>query len=134
MARPDNTVIAVSGDGSFMMNVQELGTIKRGKLPIKILLIDNQRLGMVRQWQQLFFEGRYSETILSDNPDFVTLASAFDIPGETIVAKSQILDALTRLLNSEGAYLLHVSISEAENVWPLVPPGAANDKMMENLE
>jgi acetolactate synthase-1/2/3 large subunit len=134
MARPDNTVIAVSGDGSFMMNVQELGTIKRGKLPIKILLIDNQRLGMVRQWQQLFFEGRYSETILSDNPDFVTLASAFDIPGETIVAKSQILDALTRLLNSEGPYLLHVSISEAENVWPLVPPGAANDKMMENLE
>ncbi|PKH01622.1 acetolactate synthase 2 catalytic subunit [Psychromonas sp. MB-3u-54] len=134
MARPDNTVIAVSGDGSFMMNVQELGTIKRGKLPIKILLIDNQRLGMVRQWQQLFFEGRYSETILSDNPDFVTLASAFDIPGETIVAKSQIPDALTRLLNSEGAYLLHVSISEAENVWPLVPPGAANNKMMENLE
>ncbi|HEY7864447.1 MAG TPA: acetolactate synthase 2 catalytic subunit [Psychromonas sp.] len=134
MARVNDTVIAVSGDGSFMMNVQELGTIKRGKLPIKIVLIDNQRLGMVRQWQQLFFAGRYSETILTDNPDFVTLASAFDIPGETIVAKSQIQDALTRLLNSEGAYLLHVSISEAENVWPLVPPGAANDKMMENLE
>lgn len=134
LARADGTVIAVSGDGSFMMNVQELGTIKRGQLPIKIVLIDNQRLGMVRQWQQLFFDGRYSETILTDNPDFVTLASAFDIPGETIVAKSQIQDALTRLLNSEGAYLLHVSISEAENVWPLVPPGAANHKMMESLE
>ncbi|MFT7053260.1 MAG: acetolactate synthase-1/2/3 large subunit [Psychromonas sp.] len=134
MARVNDTVIAVSGDGSFMMNVQELGTIKRGQLPIKIVLIDNQRLGMVRQWQQLFFDGRYSETILTDNPDFVTLASAFDIPGETIVAKSQIQDALTRLLSSEGAYLLHVSISEAENVWPLVPPGAANDQMMENLE
>ncbi|MGB5444576.1 MAG: acetolactate synthase 2 catalytic subunit [Psychromonas sp.] len=134
LARPDNTVIAVSGDGSFMMNVQELGTIKRQKLPIKIVLIDNQRLGMVRQWQQLFFDGRYSETILTDNPDFVTLASAFDIPGETIVAKDQIQDALTRLLGSEGPYLLHVSISEAENVWPLVPPGAANDKMMESVE
>ena len=134
MARPDNTVIAVSGDGSFMMNVQELGTIKRKKLPIKILLIDNQRLGMVRQWQKLFFNGRYSETILTDNPDFVTLASAFDIPGESIVVKSQLQGALTRLLESDGPYLLHVSISEEENVWPLVPPGAANDKMMESVE
>ncbi len=134
VARPNDTVIAISGDGSFMMNVQELGTIKRKKLPIKILLIDNQRLGMVRQWQKLFFDGRYSETILTDNPDFVTLASAFDIPGETIVIKSQLQDALTRLLESDGPYLLHVSISEEENVWPLVPPGAANDKMMESLQ
>ncbi|WP_298941461.1 acetolactate synthase 2 catalytic subunit [uncultured Psychromonas sp.] len=134
VARPNDTVIAVSGDGSFMMNVQELGTIKRRKLPVKILLIDNQRLGMVRQWQKLFFNGRYSETILTDNPDFVTLASAFDIPGETIVAKSQIDQALQRLLNSDGPYLLHVSISEEENVWPLVPPGAPNDRMMESIE
>jgi acetolactate synthase I/II/III large subunit len=134
VARPNDTVIAVSGDGSFMMNVQELGTIKRKQLPVKILLIDNQRLGMVRQWQELFFKGRYSETILTDNPDFVTLASAFDIPGETINAKSQIEGALQRLLNSDGAYLLHVSISEKENVWPLVPPGAPNDRMMESVE
>ena len=133
VARPNDTVIAVSGDGSFMMNVQELGTIKRKQLPVKILLIDNQRLGMVRQWQELFFNGRYSETILTDNPDFVTLASAFDIPGETIATKSQIDQALQRLLNSEGPYLLHVSISEEENVWPLVPPGAANDQMMESV-
>ena len=133
VARPNDTVIAVSGDGSFMMNVQELGTIKRKQLPIKILLIDNQRLGMVRQWQELFFNGRYSETVLTDNPDFVTLASAFDIPGETIISKSQIEQALQRLLTSDGPYLLHVSISEEENVWPLVPPGAANDQMMENV-
>lgn len=134
VARPDDTVIAVSGDGSFMMNVQELGTIKRRQLPVKILLIDNQRLGMVRQWQKLFFDGRYSETILTDNPDFVTLASAFDIPGESISKKSQLSGALNRLLKSKGAYLLHVSISEEENVWPLVPPGAPNDKMMEGLK
>ena len=131
--RPNDTVIAVSGDGSFMMNIQELGTIKRKQLPVKILLIDNQRLGMVRQWQELFFNGRFSETILTDNPDFVTLASAFDIPGETIVVKSQIDQALQRLLNSDGPYLLHVSISEEENVWPLVPPGAANNQMMESI-
>ena len=134
VARPDDTVIAISGDGSFMMNVQELGTIKRKQLPVKILLIDNQRLGMVRQWQKLFFDGRYSETILTDNPDFVTLASAFDIPGETIVKKSQLNGALNRLLKSKGPYLLHVSISEEENVWPLVPPGAPNDKMMEGIQ
>ncbi len=134
VARPDDTVIAVSGDGSFMMNVQELGTIKRKQLPVKILLIDNQRLGMVRQWQKLFFDGRYSETVLTDNPDFITLASAFDIPGETINFKYQIDQALDRFLNSKGAYLLHVSISEEENVWPLVPPGAANEKMMESVE
>ncbi|KLN97977.1 acetolactate synthase 2 catalytic subunit [Moellerella wisconsensis] len=131
IARPQDTVVCVSGDGSFMMNVQELGTIKRKKLPVKILLLDNQRLGMVRQWQELFFEQRYSETILTDNPDFITLASAFEIPGRRITTKSEVAAALDELLNSEGPYLLQVSINELENVWPLVPPGASNEKMME---
>ncbi|ETJ49972.1 acetolactate synthase 2 catalytic subunit, partial [Pseudoalteromonas agarivorans] len=75
VARPDDFVITVSGDGSIMMNIQELATIRRNNLPVKILILDNQRLGMVRQWQELFFEGRYSETNLSDNPDFVQLAA-----------------------------------------------------------
>ncbi|MGE6177299.1 acetolactate synthase 2 catalytic subunit [Aeromonas salmonicida] len=131
MSRPEDEVVLVSGDGSFMMNVQELGTIRRAQLKVKMVLLDNQRLGMVRQWQELFFDGRYSETILSDNPDFVALAAAFGIPGETITCKDQIAAALDRLLGSEGAYLLHVAISEEENVWPLVPPGVANHKMME---
>lgn len=131
MSRPEDEVVLVSGDGSFMMNVQELGTIRRAQLKVKMVLLDNQRLGMVRQWQELFFDGRYSETTLSDNPDFVALAAAFGIPGETITCKEQIAGALDRLLASEGAYLLHVAISEEENVWPLVPPGVANHKMME---
>ncbi|TNI84949.1 acetolactate synthase 2 catalytic subunit [Aeromonas allosaccharophila] len=131
MSRPQDEVVLVSGDGSFMMNVQELGTIRRAQLKVKMVLLDNQRLGMVRQWQELFFDGRYSETILSDNPDFVALAAAFGIPGETITCKEQIAGALDRLLASESAYLLHVAISEEENVWPLVPPGVANHKMME---
>ena len=131
MSRPDDEVVLVSGDGSFMMNVQELGTIRRARLKVKMVLLDNQRLGMVRQWQELFFDGRYSETILSDNPDFIALAAAFGIPGETITCKEQIAGALDRLLASESAYLLHVAISEEENVWPLVPPGVANHKMME---
>ncbi|WP_204481863.1 acetolactate synthase 2 catalytic subunit [Aeromonas veronii] len=131
MSRPQDEVVLVSGDGSFMMNVQELGTIRRAQLKVKMVLLDNQRLGMVRQWQELFFDGRYSETILSDNPDFVALAAAFGIPGETITCREQIAGALDRLLASESAYLLHVAISEEENVWPLVPPGVANHKMME---
>ncbi|MEI6859886.1 MAG: acetolactate synthase 2 catalytic subunit [Shewanella sp.] len=134
VSRPDATVVAVSGDGSFMMNVQELTTIKRRKLAVKILLIDNQKLGMVKQWQQLFFEERYSETDLSDNPDFVTLASAFDIPGHTITTTDQVEEALDHLVNCEGPYLLHVRINDAHNVWPLVPPGACNRDMMEEMD
>ena len=133
VARPNDMVICVSGDGSFMMNVQELGTIKRKQLPLKILLLDNQRLGMVRQWQELFFDGRYSETNLSDNPDFVTLASAFDIPGQRISRKDQVDAALDAFFNSEGPYLLQVSIDESQNVWPLVPPGAGNEHMLEKM-
>ncbi|MCM7170007.1 acetolactate synthase 2 catalytic subunit [Enterobacter quasiroggenkampii] len=133
VARPNDTVICISGDGSFMMNVQELGTVKRKQLPLKIVLLDNQRLGMVRQWQQLFFQERYSETTLTDNPDFLTLASAFGIPGQHITRKDQVEAALDTMLNSEGPYLLHVSIDELENVWPLVPPGASNSQMMEKL-
>lgn len=134
VARPEDTVVCISGDGSFMMNVQELGTIKRKQLPVKIVLLDNQRLGMVRQWQQLFFNERYSETNLSDNPDFLTLASAFGIPGQRITRKDQIDAALDALLSSDGPYLLHVSIDELENVWPLVPPGAGNETMLERTE
>ncbi|EPP6261307.1 acetolactate synthase 2 catalytic subunit [Cronobacter sakazakii] len=133
VARPDDTVICVTGDGSFMMNIQELGTVKRKQLPLKIVLLDNQRLGMVRQWQQLFFSERYSETNLSDNPDFLTLASAFGIAGQRITRKDQVAAALETMFNSEGPYLLHVSIDEAENVWPLVPPGASNSQMLEKI-
>ncbi|MBU1390670.1 MAG: acetolactate synthase 2 catalytic subunit [Gammaproteobacteria bacterium] len=134
VARPDATVVTVSGDGSFMMNVQELTTIKRRKLPVKIVLIDNQKLGMVKQWQQLFFEERYSETDLSDNPDFVLLASAFDIPGRTIFSSDEVEEALTEMLAAKGPYLLHVAIDDAFNVWPLVPPGASNSDMMDEME
>ena len=131
VARPQDEVVLVSGDGSFMMNVQELGTLRRAQLPVKMVLLDNQRLGMVRQWQELFFDGRFSETILTDNPDFVCMASAFGIPGETISHKEEVAPALARLLASPTAYLLHVSISADDNVWPLVPPGVANEHMLE---
>ena len=132
-ARPQDEVILVTGDGSLMMNIQELGSIKRGNLPVKILLLDNQRLGMVRQWQDLFWNKRRSETILDDNPDFVMLANAFGIPAERIESADDVDDALNRLLNSKTAYLLQVCIPPDECVWPLVPPGACNADMVEEM-
>ncbi|MBE0364355.1 acetolactate synthase I/II/III large subunit [Pseudoalteromonas ulvae UL12] len=134
IARPNDFVITVSGDGSIMMNIQELATIRRNNLPVKILILDNQRLGMVRQWQQLFFDGRYSETDLSDNPDFVALAAVFGIPGQTITHANEVDAALEKLVNSTGPYILHACIDDKENVWPLVPPGASNEQMMTEVQ
>ncbi|WP_419693094.1 acetolactate synthase 2 catalytic subunit [Mannheimia haemolytica] len=131
-ARAEDQVILITGDGSIMMNIQELGTLKRADLAVKILLLDNQRLGMVRQWQSLFFHGRHSQTILDDNPDFVLLAKAFDIDGERIEKASEVSDAIDRMLNAKGAYLLHVCIPQEDNVWPLVPPGACNADMLDD--
>lgn len=133
VSRPNDCIIAVSGDGSFMMNVQELSTIKRFQLPVKIVLIDNAKLGMVRQWQDLFFEGRLSETDLSDNPDFVMLANAFDIKATEITKKSEVSAAIEEMLDHDGPYLLQVKIDAKDNVWPLVPPNTANDQMMESV-
>ena len=130
-ARPDATVITVTGDGSIMMNIQELATLKRYGLPLKILLVDNSSLGLVRQWQELFHEGRYSEIDLSDNPDFVEVARSFGIPGFRVDRRDQVDDAIQRLLNADGPILAHVCIDPKTNVWPLVPPGETNDVMLE---
>jgi acetolactate synthase-1/2/3 large subunit len=132
ISRPHDTVIVVSGDGSIMMNVQELATIKRYQIPVKIILIDNAKLGMVRQWQDLFFDGRLSETDLSDNPDFIMLATAFDIKAKQITQKSEVTAAIKEMLDHDGAYLLQVKIDANDNVWPLVPPNSANNEMMES--
>ncbi len=133
ISRPHDTVIAVSGDGSIMMNVQELATIKRYQVPVKVVLIDNAKLGMVRQWQDLFFEGRLSETDLSDNPDFIMLAQSFDIKARVITKKNEVDAAVKEMLDHDGPFLLQVKIDAAENVWPLVPPNTANDQMMESV-
>lgn len=132
ISRPHDTVITVSGDGSIMMNVQELATIKRYQIPVKVLLIDNAKLGMVRQWQDLFFEGRLSETDLADNPDFCMLARAFDIKAKQITQKSEVTAAIKEMLDHDGPYFLQVKIDAKDNVWPLVPPNSANNEMMES--
>lgn len=131
VANPDTQVVAVCGDGSFMMNVQELGTLRRYQMPVKILILDNQRLGMVKQWQELFHEERYSETDLSDNPEFSRLAAAFDIESDVIHCRSQVQEALRKMLAYPGPYLLHVQLDHKDNVWPIVPPNTANHQMWE---
>ncbi|GAB3025560.1 acetolactate synthase 2 catalytic subunit [Bowmanella dokdonensis] len=131
VANPNKQVVAVCGDGSFMMNVQELGTLRRYQMPVKILILDNQRLGMVKQWQELFHEQRYSETDLSDNPEFSRLAQAFDIEAEQIQSAEQVIPALKRMLSHPGPYLLHVRLDHKDNVWPIVPPNTANHQMWE---
>jgi acetolactate synthase-1/2/3 large subunit len=131
-ACPERTVVLVSGDGSFMMNVQELATIARCRLPVKIVLLDNSSLGMVRQWQELFFAERYSEIDLSDNPDFAALAKVFGIPATRIEARDDVEGGLAALLAEPGPALLHVAIDARANVWPLVPPNNANSTMLES--
>lgn len=130
-ANPDSRVITISGDGSIMMNVQELATIKRYNVPVKVVVFDNQALGMVRQWQELFFEKRFSEVNLSDNPDFARLAEAFEIPSMTVRSKTEVPEAIDALLNQPGPLFVHVLIDPMENVWPLVPPGKNNSQMIE---
>jgi acetolactate synthase-1/2/3 large subunit len=131
LARPEDTVVVVSGDGSIMMNIQELQTLKRYDIDVRIVLLDNSALGMVRQWQELFFAGNYSEIDLSDNPDFAGLARVFGLKARTIDQRDQVSDALGWLMNTPGPSLLHVRIDPQANVWPLVPPGANNAAMMQ---
>ncbi len=130
-ALPGAQVVCVSGDGSIMMNIQELATLKRYRLPVKIVLLDNQALGMVRQWQELFFDKRYSEVDLSDNPDFTAVAAAFGITALHVDRADGVDAALAALLAADGPALLHVAIDTAANVWPLVPPNRNNAQMID---
>jgi len=130
LARPDHCVVTVSGDGSIMMNIQELATLRRYAIDLKIIVLDNTSLGLVRQWQELFYAGNYSEVDLSDNPDFAALARCFGLQALSISQRDEVDAALSLLLASRGPTLLHVRIDPKENVWPLVPPGCSNEQMI----
>ena len=132
MERPDSKVVTITGDGSIMMNIQELATARRYGVPIRILLLDNASLGLVRQWQEYFFDQNFSEIDLYDNPDFAEVAHAFGIEAFTVHSRDEVPAAIDRLLNARGPILAHVLIDPRENVWPLVPPGASNADMMED--
>ncbi len=121
---PSREVIAIIGDGCFQMTLQELGTIAQNKLPVKIIILNNNYLGMVRQWQQLFFERRYSFVELQ-NPDFITIAKGFGIVGHTCAKREDLSTSLDTLLASETPYLLEIIVEQEENVFPMVPAGTS---------
>lgn len=124
LGSPNQDVIAVIGDGGFQMTIQELGTILQTKVDVKIIILNNNFLGMVRQWQQLFFDKRYSGTII-ENPDFVAIAKGYSIESVKISERDQLDGALDTMLNHKGAYLLEVVVEQEENVFPMIETGAA---------
>ena len=131
LGQPDRTVVAVIGDGGFQMTIQELGTIAQNKLSVKIIVLNNHFLGMVRQWQQLFFEKRYSFTELQ-NPDFITIAKGFGITGQRVDVREDLESGIQKMLDHDGPYLLEVTIEKEDNVFPMVPTGASvSDVMLE---
>ncbi|MEL7196040.1 MAG: biosynthetic-type acetolactate synthase large subunit [Bacteroidota bacterium] len=123
LGSPERKVIAVIGDGGFQMTLQELGTIMQEKVDVKILILNNNYLGMVRQWQEMFHDNRYSFVDIQ-SPDFVAIAKGYQIPGETVAKREDLVPAVQRFLNSEGSYLLEVMVGRENNVFPFVPPGA----------
>lgn len=124
LGAPDRRVIAVIGDGGFQMTIQELGTIYQSGVDVKILILNNEFLGMVRQWQEMFFDSRYSFTEMI-NPDFQTIAKGYHIPSNKVEDRSVLNAALDQFLNSHGSFLLEVMVGKENNVFPMVPSGAS---------
>ncbi len=129
LAHPDQPVWAVVGDGGFQMTLQELGTMMQEHIPVKIAIMNNGFLGMVRQWQQFFYEKRYAATpILS--PDYVKLADAYGIPAQVVERKEDVAEAIRTAMATDGPYLIDFRVKEEVNVYPMVAPGAAVDDMI----
>jgi acetolactate synthase-1/2/3 large subunit len=121
---PDRTVVAIIGDGGFQMTIQELGTIMQSKVDVKLIILNNQFLGMVRQWQQLFHEKRYSFVDIT-SPDFVQVAKGYYIEGRRVEKREELKDSLKKMLDHEGSYLLEVMVGKENNVFPMVPQGCS---------
>ncbi|MGB4400672.1 MAG: biosynthetic-type acetolactate synthase large subunit [Daejeonella sp.] len=121
---PDRTVVAVIGDGGFQMTLQELGTIMQSGVDVKIMILNNRFLGMVRQWQELFNEHRYSFVDIA-SPDFVALAAAYGIAGKCVSERENLNDALKEMINHKGSFLLEIMVTKENNVFPMVPQGCS---------
>ena len=125
----DRTVCAFMGDGGLQMNIQELGTIMEQQAPVKMILLNNNYLGNVRQWQAMFFGGRYSFTPMV-NPDYMLIAKAYGIPSRRVMDREELQDAVREMLATEGPFLLEACVIEEGNVMPMTPPGGTVDQMM----
>ena len=128
VANPEQEVIVFMGDGGFQMNMQELGTIMHNNIGVKMVIMNNSWLGMVRQWQELFYDERYSFTYL-ENPDFQKIAQAYDIPSAKVTSVDELDEAIEKMLQAEGAFLLEACVTSGENVFPMIPAGATIDKI-----
>jgi len=131
-ACPDMPVVVIVGDGGFQMTMMEMATVSRCRLPVKVLIMDNKYLGMVRQWQELFFDRRYSAVDLSDNPDFAALARVYGFEALTLDKRESIRPVLEQWYACEGPVLLHAKCRPEENVYPMVPAGASLAEMVES--
>jgi len=127
-------VILFSGDGGIQMNIQELATVRKTNIPVKIFILDNNRLGMVTQWQKILYGGRYSQTVLDDNPDFAAIAAAYGIKGITINTRQELNENIEDIINSNETILVHVLTDPEEDVFPMVPSGKSNHEMILGLE
>ena len=130
VGRPNSTVWLLDGDGSFQMTLQELATIAQENLPVKIAILNNGYLGMVRQWQELFYERRYVATPLT-GPDFVKLAAAYGIPGADIKRKDEVIPAIEKAMATDGPFLINFHVEPEENVYPMVPQGGSLVELLE---
>ncbi|MDO4502101.1 MAG: biosynthetic-type acetolactate synthase large subunit [Coriobacteriia bacterium] len=129
-AQPQKTVVCVAGDGSFQMNSQEMATAAINNVPLKVMILDNRCLGMVHQWQKLFYNERFSSTLLDDNPDFVKLADAYSWDAERVTDPAEVPAAIERMLKSQKPFLLDVVIDREQNVYPMVPAAAPLDNIL----
>jgi acetolactate synthase-1/2/3 large subunit len=129
-ARPDKLVFAVVGDGGFQMSIPELATIVNHALPIKIVILNNGYLGMIRQWQELFYNNRLSQAELTGFPDAEKLAAAYGFKGRMVQHPHELVAALDEAIREPGPYLLNVKVSPFENVYPMVPAGGAINEMV----
>ena len=124
MGAPAREVVAIIGDGGYQMTIQELGTIFQNKTAVKIMVLNNEHLGMVRQWQELFFESRYASTVMS-NPDFVKIAAGYDIEAARVSERDQLAGAIEKMMAHKGPYFLEVCVENEHNVFPMIPTGAS---------
>jgi len=130
VAFPDRQVIDISGDGSFQMNSQELATLVQYRLPVKIVILNNNFLGMVRQWQQLFFDKRYSQTCMELPIDFVKLAEAYGATGLSTDKVDEVESVIQKALDTPGPVIMEFKVSREENVLPMVPAGKGIHEMV----
>ncbi len=124
LAKRDRDVIAFIGDGSYQMTIQELGCLFQYKADVKVVILNNNFLGMVRQWQELFFERRYSFTELI-NPDFIKIAEGYGVEAKRVTERTDLLSALKNMMDFDGPYVLEVVVEKEANVFPMVPSGAS---------